>query len=165
MGSVRIDPFFYKQPPLRFVDELRKPVHVSKPAWFGNRKPVEGETSVKGAYLMNTFPDAEGLLETATSDFQKFLSLYGMDGNQYPIILAKGNTDCFEAYRIQVDEHSCQVEASDTEGIRRALVYLEDELSRREGPVLPLGTVSRKPSVRTRITRGFFSPTDRKSVV
>lgn len=161
MGSVRIDPFFYKQPPLRFVDELRKPVHVSKPAWFGDRNPVEGETSVKGAYLINTFPDAEGLLETATSDFQKFLSLYGVDGNQYPIILAQGNTDCFEAYRIQVNGLSCVVEANDTEGIRRALVYLEDELSRREGPVLPLGAITRKPSVRTRITRGFFSPTNR----
>ena len=31
MGSTRIDPYFYKQPPLLFVDELRKPIHVAKP--------------------------------------------------------------------------------------------------------------------------------------
>ena len=161
MGSVRIDPFFYKQPPLGFVDALRKPVHVGKPAWFGNRKPGKGEVSAKGAYLMNVFPDAEGLLETATEDFQRFLQIYGINGKQYPIILAKGNTGCFEAYRIQINELSCLVEANDTEGIRRALVYLEDEMSRREGPILPLGTITRKPSVRTRITRGFFSPTNR----
>ena len=161
MGSVRIDPFFYKQPSLSFVEELRSPLHVGKPAWFGSREINKGEVCVLGAYLQNWFIDPEGLLETAIDDFRKFLSVYDIIGERYPIILKQADTACYEAYRICITESSCQVEANDTEGIRRALVYLEDEMSRRGGPILPIGTISRQPSVRTRITRGFFSPTNR----
>lgn len=161
MGSVRIDPFFYQQPPLSFVDELRKPVHTNKPLWFGKRKACNCEADVQGAYVVNEFPDVEGVLETAVGDFQEFLKVYDMLGNRFPIILAKGDTECHEAYRILTDYNFCKIEANDTEGVRRALVYLEDEMSRREGPILPLGMISRKPAVRTRITRGFFSPTNR----
>lgn len=161
MGSVRIDPFFYKQPSLSFVEELRSPLHISKPEWFECRELKEGEISTLGAFLQNLFVDSEGLLKTATDDFERFLGIYEISGKQYPIILKKSDTPCYEAYRICITEANCQVEANDTEGIRRALVYLEDEMLRRGGPILPLGTISRQPFVRTRITRGFFSPTNR----
>lgn len=161
MGSARIDPFFYKQPSLSFVEELRSPLHVHKPEWFVCRELKKGEVNVLGAHLRNQFVDSEGLLKTATDDFERFLRIYDVAGEQYPIILKKADTACYEAYRICVTEHSCQVEANDTEGIRRALVYLEDEMLRRGGPILPIGIISRQPFVRTRITRGFFSPTNR----
>ena len=161
MGSTRIDPFFNKQPPLSFVEELRAPVHTEKPIWFGRTMPKAGEICVEGAYLQNEFPDVLGLLDSALKDFWRFLRIYGIAGEQYPIVLSKAETECFEAYRIHVEAHQCRIEANDTEGIRRALVCLEDEMHRREGPILPWGTFSRKPSVRTRITRGFFSPTNR----
>lgn len=161
MGSVRIDPFFYKQPPLLFVDELKKPVHTEKPNWFRRRDPGTGETAVMGAFLRNDFQDEEGLLQTAIEDFKRFLHVFDIAGEQYPVKLVKGETECFEAYRIYVEADSCTVEASDTEGIRRALVYLEDEMCRREGPVLPQGKIARRPVIRERITRGFFSPTNR----
>lgn len=161
MGSVRIDPFFYKQPPLAFVKELRSPLHTQKPDWFDRIKPEVGEICADGACLQNAFPDAEGLLDTATEDFERFLQIYGIGGASYPIVLQKAETDCFEAYRICIEPHVCRVEANDTEGIRRALVYLEDEFQRRGGAILPLGGISRKPVIRTRITRGFFSPTNR----
>ena len=161
MGSVRIDPFFYKQPPLKFVEELRSPLHTQKPAWFGRSLPEAGEVCAFGTYIENDFPDEQGLLETATADFACFLNVYGIAGKNYPIILQKADTECFEAYQICIDERSCHVKANDTEGIRRALVYLEDEFLRREGAILPKGTISRKPVIKTRITRGFFSPTNR----
>ena len=161
MGSVRIDPFFYKQPPLGFVEELRAPVHTVKPTWFCRTKPEAGEICAMGAFLQNEFPDAQGLLDTATNDFERFLETHQVAGKNYPIILTKAESECFEAYRICVDVQTCRVEANDTEGIRRALIYLEDEMQRREGAMLPRGIISRKPSVRTRITRGFFSPTNR----
>jgi hypothetical protein len=46
---------------------------------------------------------------------------------------AYSETECFEAYRIVVDKDGCTVLAADTEGIRRGLVFLEDEMLRREG--------------------------------
>jgi len=161
MDSTRIDPYFYLQPPLSFVDELRKPLHVQKPEWFGRIVLRAGEVFATGAFLVNEFPDEENLLDTAVQDFKVFLNVHGVGGQRYPIKIVKGKTECYEAYRIRVKKESCILEAEDTEGIRRALVYLEDEMLRREGAILPLGEISRKPMIRTRITRGFFSPTNR----
>lgn len=161
MKTKRIDPYFYKQPPMLFVEELRKPIHMQKPKWFGRTKIKEGEVYIGGAYIANRFPDEEKLLETSVEDFQLFLQIFAVEGNQYPIQLVKGETECFEAYHIRVEENGCIVEANDTEGIRRALVFLEDEMQRREGAILPLGAIFRKPVIRERITRGFFSPTNR----
>lgn len=161
MGSVRIDPFYYDQPPLLFVDELKKPLHEKKPAWFIERAPRDGEVAVQGAYLVNEFSDPELLLETAVADFDTFLRVYEMAGDRYPIYLQQGETPCFEAYTIEVQGSCCRITAADTEGIRRGLIYLEDELHRRSGPVLPLGSIERKPVIRHRITRGFYSPTTR----
>ena len=161
MGSTRIDPYFYEQPPLKFVDELRKPVHVDKPEWFGRTKCEEGEVSAAGTYVCNEFPDEEGLLQTVTDDFACFLKVHEIGGSAYPIRLVHKSTECFEAYVIRVTEKECVIEAEDTEGIRRGLIYIEDEMLRREGAILPFGDIYRKPSIRSRITRGFFSPTNR----
>ena len=161
MGSVRIDPYFYKQPSLSFVESLKKPVHEEKPEWFGRTQLREGEVSVWGLFLVNNFPDEQKLLETAIEDFELFLEVHGARGDRFPVKLIKAETECFEAYRVYVEKDFCVVEAGDTEGIRRALVYLEDEMLRREGAILPLGKIVRKPVIRERITRGFFSPTNR----
>ena len=161
MGSVRMDPYYYDQPPLLFVDELKKPLHEIKPDWFRKRALEDGEVNVMGACLVNEFPDPEKLIETAIADFNVFLQVYEMAGERYPVCLKHGKTACFEAYTIDVREDSCIVTAEDTEGIRRALVYLEDEMLRRSGPVLPLGVIERKPAICHRITRGFYSPTNR----
>ncbi len=155
------DEFFDLQPPLSFVEYLKAPIHAKRPARFARTEAEEGETSVRGLYLDHRFPDAEGLLDTATADFGLFISVCGIGGGRYPIRIAKGPTSCFEEYIIDVTAEGCTVTAGDTEGIRRALVYLEDEMIAREGPFLPLGRIVRKPWLRQRITRGFFSPTNR----
>lgn len=161
MKIPNIDPYFYEQPSLSFVEELKKPLHEKKPKWFGRTELREGETLVSGMFLLDEFPDQENLLETAVEDFLWFLKVYEIEGNRYPVRLMKRETECFEAYRIRIADEECTIEADDTEGIRRALIFLEDEMHRREGPVLPLGEICRKPSIKTRITRGFFSPTNR----
>ncbi len=161
MGSVRIDPYYYKQPPLLFVDELRKPVHEMKPEWFVRTQPLANEVCVQGAFVVCDFQDEEGLLETALTDFSSFLNIYGIAGRDYPFYIRRGSTDCFEAYQIEVTAESCIIISNDTEGVRRALIFLEDEMHRRSGPILPLETINRKPVIKERITRGFFSPTNR----
>ena len=155
------DEFFDIQPPLSFVEYLKTPVHTGRPARFARTEAEEDETSVRGLYLDHRFPDPEGLLDTATADFSLFVSLAGIGGGRYPVRITYGETPCFEAYVIDVSETACVITAADTEGIRRALVYLEDEMIAREGPFLPLGRIERKPWLQERITRGFFSPTNR----
>lgn len=155
------DEFFDRQPPLSFVEYLKAPVHTARPARFSRTAAEENEVSVRGIYLDHRFPDPEGLLDTVTADFSLFVSLCGIGGGRFPVRLQKGITPCFEAYIIDVTAEGCVITAADTEGIRRALIYLEDEMIAREGPFLPIGRIERKPWMRRRITRGFFSPTNR----
>lgn len=159
---VKRDPFFDKQPPLSFIEDLKKPLFTVAPDYYGKRPIEDGEIDVHGLYLRTLYPDdPDGLLETIYSDFSRFSKIYGIAGNCYPIDLKKGNTTCFEAYRIEITATGITAIANDTEGIRRALIYLEDELRRRENAFLTPETICRAPHIRSRITRCFFSPINR----
>lgn len=156
------DPFFLNQPPLRFVDDLCAPVHMAAPERYGTRPMEEGEVDVRGLYIAQAFDaDPDGLLETVYRDFQRFTVLYGIAGDRFPIRLCRGITPCFEAHRIEVTPEGITVTAADTEGIRRGLIRLEDDLRRSEAHFLTPGITERRPYIHTRITRCFFSPTNR----
>lgn len=152
-----------KQPTKSFVEDLKKELHTQAPPAWHLREVSAEEADVSKARLVQEFPDPEGLLETAYEDFGRFMEVGGMSeadrADCYIVRTAFRQTDCFEAYEIMVEEACCTVFAKDTEGIRRGLIWLEDEMSRREGPYLPLGTMKRKPYVKNRISRNFFSPT------
>ena len=83
---VKIDPFFDKQPPLSFVEELKEPLHKKKPDYYGKREIENGELDVKGLYIANRFDDdPDNLLETIYTDFNKFLDVYEIGGARFPI--------------------------------------------------------------------------------
>ncbi len=155
------DYFFDHQPPLEFIDKLRAPVHEKKPDTFNRKKARHGEVCADGIYINPKFTDDEGLLTTVFEDFKVFGEVYGIGGDKYPVTIVKGNTPCFEAYTVEVTDTECTITANDTEGVRRAVIYIEDEIKAHEGPFLTLGKVERKPWLEDRITRGFFSPTNR----
>ena len=159
--TVKRDPFFEDQPPLSFLDDLKSPLHAEKPAGFGVRQPDADEVCVSGLYLDSDFPDPEGLLETIYDDFTRFLLVTEVFGMRVPVRIEPDAALGTEAYRVTVTEDAVTVHAAETEGARRALIWIEDELRRREGPYLPRGTVSRAPHIRARITRCFFSPINR----
>ncbi len=160
--TVLTDPYFTIQPELTFIDALKKPLHEAAPDYYGQRAIAPGEVDVHGLYIKKAFEnDPEQLLNTIYEDFDLFLKVYGIGGSQFPIYLEIGETACFEAYTIEVTEEKIVITAKDTEGIRRALVYLEDELRRAENAYLMPGITRKKPSVRSRITRCFFSPINR----
>lgn len=155
------DRFFQCQPPKDFVEILKAPVHKACPPNFGTGVARKGEIAVSGIYLENSFPDPQKLLETANDDFNRFLSVCGIGGDLYRIRTQCGETSVFEAYTVEVTETECVITAADTEGIRRALIWIEDEMTAREGSILPLGKIERKPWCARRITRGYFNPTNR----
>ncbi|MBR6747441.1 MAG: hypothetical protein IKM07_00770 [Clostridia bacterium] len=159
--TVKRDPWFDKQPPLSFIEDLKTPVHMAPPADFGKRAVASGEVCVKGLWIDNQFPDPNGLLVTVIEDFDRFACICGIEGESFCIRIVEGETPCFEAYSISVSKSGITITAADTEGVRRALIWLEDEMRRREGPYLPLGKIDRKPSMTARITRCFFSPINR----
>ena len=158
--SIFTDPYFYNQPPFSFIDELKKPLHKKAPDYYGKRTALTDEIDVSGLYFANEYDDTDAL-QTVYSDFKHFLSVYSISGNRFPIFLKKSETSVFEEYKIEVSEDKITISAEDTEGIRRGIIYLEDELRRSEAAFLKPGITVRRPSIKSRITRCFFSPINR----
>jgi len=154
------DPFRFRQPPKSFIDDLTRLMHTVMPEGWNTRSARNDEIRITKLAIHAEFPDPEGLLDVSYADFHNFMQCAGIEESPdgLPLILQHGDTPCREAYEVTVSREQITLTAADTEGIRRALIWLEDEMGRREGAFLGLGTVSRKPHVTTRISRCFFSP-------
>ena len=75
----KVDPFFTNQPPLEFINELSRPLHVAVPRNWGKREARPDEAVLKsGVKLIKGFEDPEGLLNTAYDDFDGFLKTAGI---------------------------------------------------------------------------------------
>ena len=156
----RTDEYFYKQPELSFIEELKKPFFTEKPHNFGKRQKKENEFYVGGMYLKDEFSGG-ALLEKSVEDFNRFLSVYQLGGSDYPVYLRRRKEGVFESYRLEVKSDHAAVYSGDTEGIRRGLICLEDEIIAAEAPFLKEFSADKAPWLKTRMTRGFFSPTNR----
>ena len=154
----RKDPFFDQQPPMSFVRELETPLYTAKPKNYGKRKADKGEIDVSGMYIETDCPSA--LLETSWASLGRFLEVYEVAGDRFPVRVSLEATVRRESFQIDIAENGIRV-IGDTEGIRRALVWLEDELRRAEAPYLLPRSYERHAVVRSRITRCFFSPINR----
>ncbi|HOJ19979.1 MAG TPA: hypothetical protein PLY56_00445, partial [Armatimonadota bacterium] len=145
-----------------FVDELRVTPYHQRVIWR-RREPQPGEAEFRdGVRLDLRFSDPGGLLETAFADFRRFLQLGGIrEDGPYTLTVHHCAVPCREAFVVRVERDGCFLGAGDTEGIRRGLVWLEDEMLRREGPFLPLGEFTRRPVIRTRVARCFYGPINR----
>ncbi|MCK9265547.1 hypothetical protein M0P98_01475 [bacterium] len=144
-----------------FIKILSEPLH--QPFKWKRLKAKEREASLKyGVKIINKFPDKEGLLETAFEDFKRFFECgeISVEGT-FPIVIKKVKTSTFEEYIILIKKDKIEVQAGDTEGIRRGLVYLEDELLRSGGPFLKYGKIKRTPVIKTRISRCCYGPINR----
>jgi hypothetical protein len=143
------------------VDALAAPL-VRTPHWDRQEKKSGEASLLQGVRVEAAFPDPEGLLDTAYQDLQAFFADTGVAANgTYRIVTEQAPTQQFEAFKLSVSENECRIQAADTEGIRRAIFFLEDELMGAEGPFLRLGTVERAPFIRSRISRCFFGPIKR----
>ncbi len=144
-----------------FVNELKAPLWHrlnwrSRPA-----RPTEAAFAA-GITVERRFPDERGRLDTAYADLDAFLSAGGVSRKgPFCIRTRRCPTPVREAFRLVVTREGCDILADDTDGVRRAIVFIEDEMLRAGGPFLPLGTVERQPVIRTRISRCFFGPIHR----
>lgn len=152
------------QPPessWKFVEELKQPRHQPRPWRRTRARP--GEISLAdGVQIIAGFPDPELILPTALDDLRAFLQAGAIPADRgYRIEIGRTPTACFEAYRIEATETACRILADDTEGIRRGIYFLEDEIARAGGPFLKPGVTERRPVVKTRVSRCFFGPIKR----
>ncbi len=116
-----------------------------------------------GVGLVSRFTDPKGRLQTAYDDLRQFLSAGGVSSENGAYVIETGYVPNLgdETFRVEVGKQACRILAADTEGIRRGIFYIEDEMLRRRGPFLPLGKVERRPFIRRRISRCFFGPIKR----
>ena len=130
------------------------------PPVFSAPRPGAGES----VSLNIAFNDPAGLLETAIFSLSRLLDAAGYtltDGGT-TITLRQAETDCFEAYRVAISEKEILLEAADTEGMRRAIYELEDQILANDGS-LPTAElrIERRPFIKTRLGRCPFSPIKR----
>jgi hypothetical protein len=113
--------------------------------------------------LVTGFADPKKRLDTAYEDLRRFLAAGGIPTGkgEYTIETARSPDLASETFRVEVGKNSCRISASDTEGIRRAIFYVEDEMLRRRGPSLGIGKIERRPVILRRISRCFFGPIKR----
>lgn len=150
------------QPSARpFLAQLQRPLHRTPIRWL-KRNPTPGEISLaRGLVLEERFPDPHNRLPTAYADFRSFMACAAIRANgPCRLSIAEDKGLPAEAFRISAGAGSCALAAADTEGVRRGLVFLEDEMLRRGGPFLPRGALARQPLVKTRISRHYdlFKP-------
>ena len=145
----------------RFIRELKAPYHASVRLWK-KTPPAEAARLDRGCRLDPHFPDAGGLLQTAYADFRYFLLKSRLrTSDSFRITTGLTVTKIPETHRIEVNGRECRILAGDAEGIRRGLVFVEDQLLRNGGPFLAVGVTERRPVIRTRISRCFFGPIHR----
>ena len=148
----------YPQGEPAFVGMLKQ--HTPFVAHWEDRPCADDELNARGGLdLKSDFPDPEKLLETAYSDFNRFLREAGLAGNAIAVEVKEIPGLAWEEYRLTVGKKNVTLEASDTEAVRRGLYYLRDLLA--GSPYLKQGTVCRKPWLRNRISRCFFGPIKR----
>ncbi len=160
------DDFKDSLPPITFDKELALPMHTKKPPRFNERSARDGEVFLQSLHIVNGFADDEGLLQTSYDDFSAFLDSVGIKraDNGYFLSFEKSALSTFESYKIRVGYDGITIISGDTEGIRRALVYIEDEMKRRGGSFLPVGEISRTPFIKNRITRCYFTPSSHAAI-
>ncbi len=142
------------------IDDLKSPLwtmHDWEPKTPNN---LQADLS-KGVNLKKNFPDPGGHLESAYEDLLTFLSAGDVpaDSDGYVIETLTKNDLEGEAFRLEINIKGCRILAGGTEGIRRGIFHLEDEMLRQRAPFLPLGTVEKEPVIQRRISRCYFAPT------
>ncbi len=144
----------------KFIDELREPA-IKRIAWEKRDAGISEISLADGVMFIPEFQDKDGLLDTAYADIRRFFVLAGLpETSGYRIVTGYAALEQ-EAYRIDINDSECLISAGDTEGIRRGIFYLQDELLRTGGPFLTKGIIERKPVIKTRISRCFFGPLKR----
>lgn len=141
-----------------FVNDLKFPL------WSDHRwtpRPIrEGEVWVGGGIVCHSLLHKQPPLEAALDDFAAFCKAGGIPQEKgYEVKLLLDGSE--EGFRITVESTGCLVSSGTATGIQQGVFELERMMRRAGGPFLPLGIISRRYWVQTRLSRCFFGPIKR----
>jgi hypothetical protein len=143
-------------------EQLAEPCHSRSNRETGYRANMSLEADLSQGWML-AVQDVNFLADLKDSliDFRKFMSVsmaLSEKSDNYRIIIRKGSpsqcpADSPEAFEVRVSSSVCELIARESAGIRRGLIFLEDQMSAKRSPVLPLGKQVRWTSITDRITR------------
>lgn len=134
------------------------------PRWDEKKTPAGNAflALLDGVTPALTFPDPEGLLETALADFKRFLKEAGIPDNRgAELKIEKNGGFSGEDFALSVTGNGILLQGGTTEAVRRGLYYLTDRISALDMPFLPWGAETRRFWLKNRISRCFFGPIKR----
>lgn len=145
-----------------FLKDLRKPMWTNH-HWKARNAASDEANLSAGVTVVRSFADPEKLLETAYANLEHFLDAGQVkcSSGGYKIETVKVDGYISEQFTLEVNKTGSRILASDIEGIRRGIFFLEDQMLTADGPFLKIGKFDRKPFVKRRINRCFFAPINR----
>ncbi len=150
-------------PEALFSELLSRPLH--RPLNWKSREPGGFELCLRQGVTISPPQGETGdeALETALDDFRDFLALQsipiGQDGVPITLKLLPGEAP--HRFEIGITPEGVTVSATNSAGLRRGLVALEDEMQANEGPLLRYGKRGYREVIPTRISRCFYGPIQR----
>ncbi len=151
-----IDEFFNVQPERKFIKDLQE-YEIAK---IKKRLPKANQISCNGLFIeKGVFADHKNL-QVVWLDFEEFTRENGIDGKTFAVYIKKDVSFGVEEFSIDVKSEYITVTAGETEGVRRAIINLEDALIKGNGN-LELGFTKQKTVIKRRISRSFFAPINR----
>ena len=147
-----------------FTEELRAPLWQEPWRSSPTRTEPGFANLTTGLRLVVSFDDATGALETVVDDLRAFFAVGGIqvaDDLPYTLELSRDPALSPEEHRVEVGPRRTVISAADPDGIRRGAAGVENALLGLASGELPLGVTTRRPWVRTRISRCFFGPINR----
>ena len=123
------DDFFDKQPERAFEVDLRE--FITPKIAFA--RPKMDEITPKGLYVNKNAFENEEVLQTVWSDFERFGEKNGLLGNGYGISLVKNADLEKEEFYLEITAEGCTLTAGETEGVRRGMIRLQDQLLENGG--------------------------------
>ena len=151
-----VDEYFNKQPSRTFIDDLRtREVRLIQS--IDDEK--SGYVMVQNAFLNISQFDSPSL-KTAYDAFNAFLRDNNRTGEGFSFVFRKDENLATSDYKLKTMSDTCLISASDEDGIRRATVRLMDDIL-AQGGFLKKGFTHGKCKIKDRVTRCYFSPTNR----
>lgn len=152
-----IDEFFYRQPAVDFENKLK---HIQSPRICFTPKKSDDEVIIKGMALNAGTFAGDRYLKTVFEDFNAFLENNGLNKSGYEIAVSIDSSFAKEEFELKVGSVGTVVRVGEREGLRRAIIKIEDMLVLGGGK-LKTGSYHYKYLLERRISRSFFSPINR----
>ena len=165
MEKTKIEAFAkIPQPPQSdwgFIEDIKSPLEYHFDDSRGCNAGGNSDCLNNGLKIITEFSGT--LPETAFVSLRRVIKAKGIaeTENGYPLFIQDAPEFDHEEYELVTKPDSAVIRTKDTDGLRRAIYALEDQICAAAGKSVMPCSIRKKPFVKHRISRCFFGPTYR----